>query len=229
MDQLINLSSSDILSTFSIWEAILSIGLAFGLALILAYVYRVTHKGTSYSQAFVHTMIVMCFTVAMIMLIIGSNIARAFSLVGALSVIRFRNAMKETRDVGFIFLAMAIGMACGTRFYLLGIVFTVLASVAIYFLFRFDIGASKGKEVLLKIHVPTALDYNEVFDDVFYRYLESSDLLSVESVREGMFNQLVYSVELKDSKVQQSFLDEIRQRNGGAKVSIILGLQGTDV
>ena len=49
------------------------------------------------------------------MLIIGSNIARAFALVGALSIIRFRNAMKETRDVGFIFLIMAIGMAVGTE------------------------------------------------------------------------------------------------------------------
>ena len=66
--------------------------------------------------------------VSLIMLIIGSNVARAFALVGALSIIRFRNAMKETRDVGFIFLVMAMGMAVGTRFYLLAIFATAALS-----------------------------------------------------------------------------------------------------
>ena len=76
----------------------------------------------------------MGMVVSIIMLIVGANIARAFSLVGALSIIRFRNAIKETRDVGFVFFAMAIGMATGTKFYLLAIVAAVIISLVILLL-----------------------------------------------------------------------------------------------
>ena len=76
--------------------------------------------------------------VSLIMLVVGSNIARAFALVGALSIIRFRNAIKETRDVGFIFFAMAIGMAIGTRFYSLAVVATVAISAAMLIMERFN-------------------------------------------------------------------------------------------
>jgi uncharacterized membrane protein YhiD involved in acid resistance len=76
--------------------------------------------------------------VALVMLIVGSNIARAFSLVGALSIIRFRNAVKESRDVGFIFLTMAIGMAVGTRFYLLAGIAAAVISLVILVMTRFN-------------------------------------------------------------------------------------------
>ena len=93
--------------------------LSFVLCAVVGFVYRVTHRGISYSQTYVQTLVFMGMVVSLVMLVVGSNIARAFALVGALSIIRFRNAIKETRDVGFIFLAMAIGMATGTRFYIL--------------------------------------------------------------------------------------------------------------
>src|SRR5262245_66264308 len=76
--------------------------LSFALSLGVSWVYRFTHRGVSYSQGYVHTLVIMTTAVSLIMLIIGSNIARAFALVGALSVIRFRNAVKESRDIGFM-------------------------------------------------------------------------------------------------------------------------------
>ena len=72
--------------------------LSFFLSMCLAYVYKATHRGLSYSVSFVHTMIIMGTTVSVIMEVIGSDIARAFSLVGALSIIRFRTAIKDARD-----------------------------------------------------------------------------------------------------------------------------------
>ncbi|HRV96542.1 MAG TPA: DUF4956 domain-containing protein, partial [Anaerolineae bacterium] len=110
---------------FNTSDIMFSIIISFLLALIIAYVYKITYKGVSYTQSYVHTLIMMTMVVAVIMLIIGSNIARAFSLVGALSIIRFRNAVKDTRDVGYIFFAMAVGMAAGTRFYLVAVMTTL--------------------------------------------------------------------------------------------------------
>ena len=229
MDELIKLSTSDILSSFTIWEAVLSFGTSFVLALVLGVFYRITHHGTSYSQSYVHTMVLMCFTVALIMLVIGSNIARAFSLVGALSIIRFRNAVKETRDVGFIFLAMAIGMACGTRFYLLAVVFTGFACFAVYFMYRFEVGKMVNPERMLKVYLPAGEPLDDAFSKEFVQFTASSRLIAVESVGQGMFNELTYSVELKKDVSTHDFIAALRHRNGGAKVMLVTGLQNVNV
>ena len=116
----------DFTGVFTIWDIVIVLCLSFSLSLIIGKVYQVTHKGISYSQGNVQTYVLMAVVVAVIMLVIGSNIARAFSLVGALSIVRFRNAVKESRDVGFVFWAMAVGMACGTRFYLMAVFATIV-------------------------------------------------------------------------------------------------------
>jgi uncharacterized membrane protein YhiD involved in acid resistance len=208
---------------FQLWEAMLALSLAFFLCLIIAYFYRVTHQGLSYSVAFVHTMVIMGVTVSIVMLIIGSNIARAFALVGALSIIRFRNAVKDSRDVAFIFITMAIGMATGTGFYLAAVVFTLFMAAMVFFLHRFDVGAVKTREVLLKLHLPEGEDYSSAFDRVFLERLRDHSLLSVETIRDGSMVELVYSVELKRGTDERTLLEDLRDVTGGGKVSLLPG------
>jgi len=232
MDELIKqlqLSSGDISGVFTLWEVLISIVLSFMLCLVIGMVYRVTHRGVSYSQSFVQTMVIMAVVVSLIMLIIGSNIARAFSLVGALSIIRFRNAVKESRDVGFIFFAMGIGMACGTRFYALAILATFVISALVYLMHRFNFGEKPSFEKILKVYVPENMDYHHVFDNVFYRYLAEYSLLSVETVRQGVFLELIYSVQFKKGVSEKEFMDEIRVINGNAKVAIVQGMQNINI
>ncbi len=225
MDELIRemLQTTSAGGGFQLWEAMLALGLSFFLCLIIAYFYRVTHQGLSYSVAFVHTMIIMGVTVSIIMLIIGSNIARAFALVGALSIIRFRNAVKDSRDVAFIFVTMAIGMATGTGFYLAAVVFTVFMSAMVYFLHRFDVGAIRTREVLLRLHWPDDRDYGTAFDSVFMEFLRDPSLLSVETLRDGSTLELVYSGELKRGASEQALLTRLREITGGLKVSLLPG------
>ena len=154
-------------NTFGIAEVFLALGLSFALCLTLAYFYRQSHRGLSYSVSFVHAMVLLGVTVSMIMLIIGSNIARAFTLVGALSIIRFRNPVKDSRDVAFIFMSMAIGMSVGTGFYLAGAIFTLFACFMSYSLTRFEIGSATRREQLLKLQVPSALEYDKAFNELF--------------------------------------------------------------
>src|SRR5258708_3868955 len=124
------LQLDDTLAVFKLSDVIIVVILSFTLAVAIAYLYRATYRGSGYVQSYAQTMVLMSVVVALIMLIIGSNIARAFSLVGALSIVRFRNAIKDSRDVGYIFFAMAMGMACGTKFYFLAIFgTTVLGSL----------------------------------------------------------------------------------------------------
>ncbi|HEX6309655.1 MAG TPA: DUF4956 domain-containing protein [Longimicrobiales bacterium] len=231
MDQLIRdmMQSTAAGGGFQLWEAMVALTLSFFLCLIVAYFYRITHQGISYSVAFVHTMVIMGVTVSIIMLIIGSNIARAFALVGALSIIRFRNAVKDSRDVAFIFITMAIGMAAGTGFYSAAVLFTLFITAMVYFLFRFDVGAVTAREVLLKVQLPEQVDYHMVFNDVFLRYLREYSLLSIETVRDGETLEVVYSVELKRGADEKEFMDQVRAVAGTGRVALLPGQQNITI
>ena len=100
-------------------EMALNVGLATVLGIIVALVYRATHKGLSYSQSFTQTIFLVSIIVAIVMMVIGGSLSRAFALVGALSIIRFRTVVKDTRDTAFVFAALAVGMAAGTSSYVL--------------------------------------------------------------------------------------------------------------
>jgi uncharacterized membrane protein YhiD involved in acid resistance len=227
VDELIRqaMQSTSVAGGFQLWEVLVALLLSFFLCLIMAYFYRETHQGLSYSVSFVHTMIIMGVTVSIIMLIIGSNIARAFALVGALSIIRFRNAVKDSRDVGFIFMTMAIGMATGTGFYGAAIVFTIFASAMVYFLYRFDVGAVKSQELLLKVHMPEYMDYHTAFNDVFLRHVRDYALLSVETIRDGTLLELVYSLELKRGADDKALIEDFRGIVGEQKIALLPGQQ----
>lgn len=207
----------------------LVLSLSFVLSLVVAAAYRYTHRGVSYSQSFVHTLVIMGTVVSLIMLIIGSNIARAFALVGALSIIRFRSAVKETRDVAFIFLAMAIGMAVGTRFYLLAVFASMIMAAFVVVLYKFNMFAKEVRERILRIQLPVDRDYEQAFEEPFRKYLDESRIISVETVRAGVLQEVVYSVVLKKKARPRELIEAIRGRNDNQKVVLILGQQEIDL
>jgi uncharacterized membrane protein YhiD involved in acid resistance len=215
--------------TFGVWDVLLGLLLSFFLSLSIIWTYKQTHRGLSYSVSFVHTVVIMSVTVSIIMLIIGSNLARAFALVGALSIIRFRTAIKDPRDVAFIFVAMAVGMACGVRLPLIAVIFTLFICPMIYFLHRFDIGSMPTSEVLLKVHLPENLDYHRAFDQVFYEHLRDHTMLSVETIQGGTLIEVVYSIHFKDGADQPRFLDALRAVNGNNKVTLLTGAQNVSI
>ena len=231
MDELIKEATmfGDTAGIFSRIDIVIVLFLSFLLSLVVGAVYRYTHKGVSYSQSYVHTLVIMGTVISLIMLIIGSNIARAFALVGALSIVRFRNAMKETRDIGFIFMAMAIGMAVGTRFYLMAIFATVILSAFIIILYKFNMFAKEINERILRIRLPIDMEYEKAFEEVFHECLDEYRIISVETVRAGVLQEIVYSVVLKKNSSPQKLLEEIRKRNDNQKVTLVLGQQEIDL
>lgn len=231
MDELIKEMerSGDLSTNITFFDVALALFLSFALSLIVAAVYRYTHKGVSYSQQYVQTLVIMGTVVSLIMLIIGSNIARAFALVGALSIIRFRNAVKETRDVGFIFLAMAIGMAVGTRFFLLAAFATAALSLFIVVMSKFDFFAKTVNERILRVRFPIDRDFEEAFEEVFREHLDEYNVISLETVRAGVLQEVVYSVVLKRGKNPKALLEAIRAKNDNNKVTLVVGQQEVDV
>ena len=219
----------DLTGEFSVLDIVIVMTLSFLLSVFIGWIYKITHRGTSYTQSFVFTLVLNGMVVAMVMMIVGSNIARAFSLVGALSIIRFRNAVKETRDVGFIFFTMAIGMAIGTKFYLLAIVGAAVISLMILVMTRFDWFAREMASQILRVQVPNGTPFDKLFDNTFVKYTNASELISVDTVHSGMLTELTYSVGLKKSNQIQEFLTELRNLNGNNKVTLIAGYNSTDL
>lgn len=219
----------DLTGVFSVTDVVISLALSFVLCSMIGWVYQITHRGASYTQSFVHTLVLNGMVVAIVMLVIGSNIARAFALVGSLSIIRFRNAVKETRDVGFIFFCMAIGMAIGTKFYLLAVIAAVLISLIILIMTRFNWFARKTVSQILKIQLPNHLPYDALFDALFVKYTHSSELISVDSIHGGMLTELTYSIGMKKQKQIQEFLAEIKKLNENNRVTLIAGYNSTDL
>ncbi|MEU3165913.1 DUF4956 domain-containing protein [Streptosporangium sp. NPDC006930] len=222
-------SFQDLSGTFSVADIAIAMSLSFVLSAMIGWVYRATHRNVSYSQSYVQTLVILGMLISLIMLVVGSNIARAFALVGALSVVRFRNAIKETRDVGFIFLVMGIGMAVGTRFYLLAIVAAVAISLIIMVMHRFNWFQLNVRRQVVKVQVPTDEDYTAVIQDVLIRHTEEFELVSMESIRGGALTELMYTVKIKKGSEPADVMAALRERNHGQSVTVLTGYDQSDL
>ncbi|SBT53807.1 DUF4956 domain-containing protein [Micromonospora narathiwatensis] len=219
----------DLSGTFSVGDIAIALSLSFVLSAMIGWVYRFTHRNVSYSQSYVQTLVILGMLIALIMLVVGSNIARAFALVGALSVVRFRNAIKETRDVGFIFLVMGIGMAAGTRFYTLAVVAAVAISLIIMVMYRFNWFAASIQRQVVKVQVPPDGNYTEHIQDVLIAHTSEFELVSIESIRGGTLTEMMYTVRLKKGHEPGQLVAALGERTGGQRVTVLTGYDQTDL
>ncbi|GAA0845298.1 DUF4956 domain-containing protein [Streptosporangium amethystogenes subsp. fukuiense] len=224
-----NFDFQDLSGTFSVMDIAIAMSLSFVLSVMIGWVYRATHRNVSYSQSYVQTLVILGMIISLIMLVVGSNIARAFALVGALSVVRFRNAIKETRDVGFIFLVMAVGMAVGTRFYVLAAVAAVAISLVIMIMNRFNWFHLNVQRQVVKVQVPSDEDYTHTIQDVLIRHTDEFELVSMESIRGGALTELMYTVKIKKGGEPSNLIAALRERNSGQPVTVLTGYDQTDL
>lgn len=118
-------------TTISVGQMAFSLLMAVLLAAVMYVVYRKTYRGTLYSKNFNLTLVLIAIITTVVMVIIGSNLALSLGMVGSLSIIRFRTAIKEPRDIAFLFWAIAIGLSCGSEFYIAGILGSVVVAVVL--------------------------------------------------------------------------------------------------
>src|SRR5699024_6578026 len=143
----------------------LAMSTATVLSLIITIVYQKTFTGARYSQAFVHTIIMMSVIVSVVMNVVSDNAGVAFGLFAIFSLIRFRSAVTNAKDIAYIFFWLCVGMTAGLYQFELAIVLTLFASLIFYLLYKFDYGAGKDTQIL-KIGVPENLNYESLFDDI---------------------------------------------------------------
>lgn len=189
--------------------------------IIISIFYMVTEKG-SYSSPFVITMVVLPIVIAVIVIIIGSNIARAFSIAGAFSIIRFRSTPGNPKDITYILFSLAVGLACAVGYIFFAFIFTLIVCAILYILDKVNFGVPKSTNNILKIVIPEDLDYQGVFDGVLRRYTSNYQLTKVKTTDLGSLFELVYNVTIEDTVNQKKFIDDLRCRNGNLTVTLVL-------
>lgn len=214
------------------------------LSFSIAVVYRYTHKGLSYSQSFTQTLVLLGSIVSIVMLIVGTDIARAFTLVGALSIVRFRNAVKETRDVGFIFFVMVIGMACGVRFYALAIIFTVIGCGLIYIMYYTQFGQKNFEQDILELTVDKNFDYSPIISPLFTKNLKEYSILSIDAVNESqnrlsfmvtfrkknrLISRLKHGTDNDNFAVKKDLITQLQAESNVLDVKLISGANTTEI
>lgn len=198
------------------------VGAAIVLGLFISFVYTRTHSKEGYSQDFAVTLVMLPIITAIVIFLVGSNIARAFSLAGVFTLIRFRSAPGDPKDIAYIFFTMAVGLACGMGYVLYAAVFAVIlcATMAVLTVTRF--GASKTTPMLLNITIPEDLNYQDVFDETLAAFTSSYTLIRVKSTNFGSLFELRYQVQLKNGIDTKQLLDKLRCLNGNLTITLVL-------
>jgi len=147
---------------------------------------------------------------------------RAFGLVGAMSIVRFRTVLKDTKDIAFVFWALSVGLAIGAEAYWVSIVGTVGVSLLIIVLFFSNYGHIKFEEVLLKFSF-MAKEGSEIYKEVFDKYLKSYNMLEMRSLRMGQLLELTFHVRFKKPDQQSNFLNGLSALEGIERVILHSG------
>ena len=211
-------------------EIIFNLIISFFYGLLISYVYKKTHKGMSYSQSFMITNIFLSVIVCMVIMVIGNSISRAFALVGALSIIRFRTVIKDTKDIVYIFWSLAAGMACGTGSYFLALASAVLITIIAYILFRTNYGSIYKSEFILQFRY-SKLDENEKVASYLKKLSEfctTHNLLNSEPSGDKKSLKLTYDIVLKEEMDSNKFVLEISNCSGVNEASIVAAQNDID-
>jgi len=210
-------------------EILINLVLSFILGVLISLIYKKTHKGLSYSQSFMVTNIFVAVIVCMVIMIIGNSLARAFALVGALSIIRFRTVVKDTKDTAYIFWSLAAGMAAGTGSYFLAIAGSIIISGIALMLFYTNFGSIIKSEFIVQFRINSndsniTSQYNRLISD----FTKSHTLLSSESSGDGQTIKVSFDVVMKEEMKQNELLSKISKIDGVSEVVIIAAKSDVD-
>ena len=198
----------------------LGILVAVVIGLVIAFVYTLVSKKDGYNKSFIIGLALLPAIVASVILLVGSNVARAFSMAGAFALVRFRSAPGSAKDISVVFFALATGLAGGLGFVTFAGCFAVIILLVFVVLSVTGFGTRDAHRKQLRITIPENLNYMAVFDDIFDKYLSENVLRKVKTTNMGTMFELTYECRIKDESEQKQFIDELRVRNGNLNITM---------
>lgn len=225
MNEIFNTILANTAADITVKSAVITMVMALIFGAAVAFTYYKTQEENLYQESMGITLFMLPVIMSVIILFVGSNIARAFSLAGTLSIIRFRSAPGDAKDIGFIFFDIAAGLACGVGLYAYGALFIIILCAALFVVKKGNLFKTKNVQKTLKITIPEDLNYQGVFDDILDKYTKKHTLTKIKTTDLGSLFELCYSVSMDQNQNEQEFLNELRCRNGN--LNIILAVAPT--
>ncbi|MDP3741677.1 MAG: DUF4956 domain-containing protein [bacterium] len=214
-------STPGIAPQLTLFTIIINLAAAFVLSFLSAIVYRATHKGLSYSQSFTVSLVLISFLIAAIVMVIGNSLALAFAAFGAMSLVRFRTAIKDTRDIAFVLLSVAIGFASGTGSHVIAFSTTILGLLIVYILWKVNFGSIRKYDYVLSFSTQADQFSNEKMRSVFGEFLKYDSLLNLVARENGKTLDQSFNIRFINSQEIAKFAHSLGELPGVSDVDII--------
>jgi hypothetical protein len=207
--------------SLSVAEIATILGGTFGLCLVIAWIYKGTHRGLSYSQSFQFSLVIIGMLSAAVMMVARVGILNALGILGVFALVRFRTIVKDTKDMAYVLFVLVVGLAMGTKEYSLALLTTGAVGLVVLVLTRLNFGMSKRHDAVLRVTSNsgdgTGLDAAAV-EAVLRGVSESFSLLSANV--EGGHTELTYGVRPKRSTTSTTVLQTIADLDGADNVEL---------
>ncbi len=202
--------------------------LSFLLSMVFAVVYQITFRGFSYSRSYVHTMVLGSMVTCMLIMAVGSNLARGMGILGTLAIIRFRTPVRDPRDAMFLFACLGVGISCGSGMPLVAIVGTTLINLVALILHWAPFASRREYEGLLRFTMDSKdKEAKKNVNDILVQYCDSFYMLGMRDAEQGNSVELSYQLRLIDPSYQQDIVAELKK--SGSAHDPVLMMQRTTV
>jgi len=201
---------------------IIRLSVAFLLGIAVAAVYCLTYRSPEpLSHSFLSTLVLLCLLIAIVTQVIGENTARAFSLVGALAIIRFRTVVQDTRDTAFVIFAVVIGMAVGAGFLQLSLIGFGVTALAAFVVRPGPVATNANSPdwtLMVRLGVGSAPD--EKLSAIFRQHLDDVCLMATATGRQGAALDLTYRVRFRSGSTPTALVGELNHIEGVHNVEL---------
>jgi uncharacterized membrane protein YhiD involved in acid resistance len=212
----------------SFFDVLSNLFVALICGVIIALVYRFIYKGPSYSPTFVNSLVILTLITAVVILVIGNNLARAFGLVGAMSIIRFRTAVRDVQDIVFIFLALTVGMASGVGLHAVALFGTIFICFVIVLLVTFNFGAPRKREYLIQITYLSSQENDNLVQSLLKKHCKKFSLVNLKNLGEENV-EAFYQVRYKDKEKSGDLIRELRMHDQVINVNMFFDEDDSDL
>ena len=201
---------------------IISLICSFSVSLI----YRYTYKGPGYSESFVHSIVFLSVITSLVIMVIGNNLARAFGLVGALSIIRFRTAIKDTVDIVYIFLGLTIGMASGVGYYKIAIAGTIIIGLILILFSKTNFRYFNSNQYILQFSYSNGNLRDEEFSNIISNYCRNYEIINIRSLPDNSTEYTFY-LRIRKSSDSKFIIDDLKKIKGTGNLSLYFDRQNS--
>ncbi len=203
----------NLFNSLTLEQVLTNLTVALMAGFIVSYSYRLSFSGLSYSPSFVRALIILSVITALVIMTIGNNLARAFGLVGAMTVIRFRTAVKDIQDIVFIIFSLAVGMASGVNLKFIAIFSSLFIGGITIVLAKINYAIPQKKQFLIQF-ISSLPEDEPAYISLFKKYCKNYNLIDMLTLDDKNEFEISFNVELKSKDKIHNFIKELSSIQG---------------